>query len=65
MNDVVVKSHSPRYVIICDKCKFVGPFGRSLEDAVKRWNKSPSIFTKLRMQFGKKENFKVRQSNPN
>ena len=59
------KSHSPRYVIICDKCKFVGPFGRSLADAVKRWNKSPSIFTKLRMHFGKKENFKTRPSNPN
>lgn len=30
-----------RYLIACVKCGYKGPFGRGLEDAVKRWNRKP------------------------
>jgi len=49
------RTHSPRYVITCDKCKFIGPFGRGLEQAVIRWNKPPSLLARLRKHFGKKQ----------
>ena len=39
--------HNPRYVITCGECKFIGPFGKGLEQAVIRWNKPPSFFSAI------------------
>ena len=31
----------PHYVIACTVCKHRGPFGKNLQDAVKKWNAKP------------------------
>lgn len=39
--------HNPRYVVTCGECKYQGPFGRGLEDAVRQWNKPPGFLAML------------------
>ncbi len=38
---------APRYVLTCSECKYLGPFGRGLQDAVDRWNKPAGFIAKL------------------
>jgi hypothetical protein len=47
-------SNSPRYVITCGECKYLGPFGKGLADAVKRWNKSIGFIAALLRKWKKK-----------
>ncbi len=34
----------PRYVVACTECDHHGPFGKTLHDAIKQWNKPPGFF---------------------
>jgi hypothetical protein len=45
----------PRYVIPCGECKYLGPFGRGLADAVKRWNKPKGFIAALLRKWKKKD----------
>ncbi len=47
------KSHNPRYLLTCTTCDFQGPFGHGIANAVKRWNKPPSIWANLMNKFHK------------
>jgi hypothetical protein len=44
----------PRFLIACRECKYEGPFGKSLYDAIKRWNKPIGYFAALRKNWAKK-----------
>jgi hypothetical protein len=33
----------PRFAIACGECNHRGPLGKSIDDAIKRWNKPPGL----------------------
>jgi hypothetical protein len=48
--------YNPRYVITCGECKFIGPYGRGLQQAVIRWNKPPSFLSTTIKRLNKRQN---------
>jgi predicted RNA-binding Zn-ribbon protein involved in translation (DUF1610 family) len=54
-------TRSPRYMLTCTECKFQGPFGRGLADAVKRWNKPPGLMSKLMKLIHKRPVYTINQ----
>jgi hypothetical protein len=36
---------SPRYFVMCNRCKEPGPYGRSIDSAIRQWNKPPGFFS--------------------
>jgi hypothetical protein len=46
--------NAPRYVITCGDCKYLGPFGINLADAVRRWNKPTGFIASLIKNWKKK-----------
>jgi hypothetical protein len=48
------ESVTPRYLVACGECKYQGPLGKTLYDAVTRWNKPMGFIEGLLQRWKKK-----------